>query len=165
ASQPLAMTLIFEYGLPESRSTKEWAEAWHSLGRYSAFDETYLSALEQLTDSFVRRGSDPNAPNGSALNQLRTNESVLNWIWQLREFSLRPDGFLAIAPVHNTPAEQLNNSPALRQFVLTNAEAIRSGAYEIPVSMRGGSSDALRYTWELDGVDPDTLSAFNEGTC
>jgi hypothetical protein len=165
ASPPLAMTVAFEYALPASRSPKQWAELWHALGAFSSYDEPYRAALEGVTNAFTKRGSNPSGIGGSALGQVRTNESALDWIWQQREFSLTPDGALTNRPVRNTPAQALNGSTALSEYVLANADAIRSEKYELPVALRAGSSDSLLYSWQIPGIDEATRSAFAAGTC
>ncbi len=164
-SAPLSMAIIFEYALPESKSLQEWARAWHALGKFSERDESYRVALEAITNSFVKRGSRPSAINGSAIAQIRTNENQLNWIWQLRQFELGSDGFLSLVPVFNTPAEQLNNSALLRDYVVENADAIRADTHILPISMRSGSADALRFTWVVPDVEPDLARAFAASTC
>lgn len=165
ASRPLPMTVVVEYTLPSSRTPQAWAEAWHELGKLGAFDETYRAALEQVTRSFTTRGSNPDGINGSALGQIRTNESALNWIWQLREFGLSSDGNLRLRPIRNTPVEALNNTPALREHVLSNREAILAKKYEMPLLMRAGAADQLLYTWNVPGVDEPLRRAFASGTC
>ncbi|WP_394841507.1 hypothetical protein LZC95_31085 [Pendulispora brunnea] len=165
ASKPLPMTVIFEYALPAERTAGQWAKAWHALGQFPSFDEGYRAALQSVTDGFSVRGAHPEGMAGSALGQVRTNEAILNWIWQLREFGLSSDGTLRLRPIWNTPAERLNGSAVLRDFVLSNADAIRSNNYEIPVSMRGGSVDSFRFAWNIPGVDAQTSKAFTEGTC
>lgn len=165
ASRALAMTLIFEYVLPESHTPKQWAETWHALGRHQAFDEAYRIELQSITDSFVERGARPGAVNDSALGQIRTNEVVLDWIWQLREFALSDDGSLQLKPVRNTPAQQLNTTDRLRDILNANAAAIRTNKYELPRTILAGSADALRYSWNVPGVDTETQRAFIAGTC
>lgn len=165
ASLARPMSVIFEYELPSSRTPKEWAETWHALGQFAAFDEPYRAALESVTNAFSSRNAAPGRPNGSSLAQIRTNESTLNWIWQLREFGLTKDGALALRPVRNTPAESLNSSTALRDWINTNQASILSSTHEIPSSMRAGSSDQLLYSWTVPGVDEKTRKAFAANTC
>lgn len=165
ASPALAMTLIVEYRLPDSRSPREWAQTWHALGKFSDHGEPYRQALQEVTDSFVKRNADPNRINGSALGQIRTNEATFNWIWQSRQFELDARGMLTLAPLRNTPGEELNNTPALREFVEANAQAIASKRYELTPSLRAGSSNNLLFHWEVPGVDPATRRAFAVGTC
>lgn len=165
ASHSMPMTVIFEYLLSEDRSVKEWAETWHKLGTYPAFDEDYKSALESVTKMFTERGARKNGVNGSALFHVRTNENALNWIWQLREFGLTPDGQLKQELVRNTPAEALNGSPTLVRWVQANSDAIKSGRFDLPPTLLGPVADQLLYTWRLPGVDEATRSAFASATC
>jgi hypothetical protein len=165
ASEPLAMTVIFEYHLATTRSTREWAETWHALGKIPGTGEEYRTALEGVTNAYSKRGSRPEGVNGSAIAQIRTNESYLNWIWQQREFGLGTDGLLHLQPTRNTPGEALNNPPQLATWLNDNRTAIMKGRYEIPGSMRSGSSDALQYRWTIPGVDDTTRLAFARGTC
>lgn len=167
ASTPLAMTIIFEFALPQTKTLVEWANMWHALGKFPAYDEAYKDALQRVTDAYVARGANPEGRNGSALAQLRSNESVFNWIWQLREFGIASDGRLRMRGVRNTPGRELDNAPALREFVNANAAAIRNNRFDLPASMRGPSADAVPqpYVWKLDGVDPETARAFTANTC
>jgi hypothetical protein len=165
ASHTMPMTVIFEYLLSEDRSIKEWAEAWHKLGTFPAFDEDYKSALEGVTKGFTERGVRKNGINGSALFHIRTNENALNWIWQLREFGLSSDGQLKQELVRNTPAEALNGSPALVRWVQANSVAVKSGRFDLPPALLGPVADQLLYTWRLPGVDEATRSAFATATC
>ena len=165
ASSPLAMSVIFEFALPASTSPREWAEKWHALGKFSSFDESYRAALEGVTRSFTSRGSDPLHVNGSAIGQVRTNESVLNWIWQQREFGLDSGGNLRLRPIRNTPAEAINGTPFLRDHVVKNREAILAKKYEMPAGMRAGAADQLQYVWSIPDVDEPLRKAFAGGTC
>ena len=165
ATLAMPMTVIFEYHLPESRTVTEWATAWHELGKHASFDEPFKADLEKLTTAFVGRGARPNGSNGSALNQIRTNESALNWIWQLREFGLTTDGRLRQRTVRNTPGEALNGSPRLSAWVTESSAAVRSGKFQIPAEFQAPSSDQLLFRWQLPGVDETTRVAFSSATC
>jgi hypothetical protein len=165
ASRALPMTVIFEYMLPETRSVKDWAEAWHGLAQFSTYDEPFRAALQQVTDGFTNRGMRPAGRNGSSIGQVRTNESALDWIWQQREFGLAEDGWLRMRPVRNTPAEALNNSTQLATWVTQNADAIKSKRFELPMSMRAASSDETLFVWQVPGVDEATRKAFASQTC
>ena len=159
------MTVIFEYALPNSRTPKAWSESWHHLGTHAAFDEAYKVELAQLTEEFVKRGASPERQNGSAIAQVRTNESAFNWIWQLRQFQLDATGALVLRPVSNTPGEGLNNSPQLRDFVLSNAEKIKKDEHVLPQYMLAGSADQLLFRWKVPNVDENTRIAFARSTC
>lgn len=165
AAAPLPMTINFEYALPETRTVAQWAEAWHALGQFPTFDEPFRAALQGVTDGFTERGARNTATGGSALAQVRTNESALNWIWQLREFAIDTTGALRLRPLRNTPAAALNNSDTLRDYVVANAEAIKKNRFEMPLSLRAGSADQLLYSWSLPSVDETTRKAFAANTC
>lgn len=165
ATPAMPMTFIFEYLLPETRTLTEWANAWHDLGKHSSFDESFRVDLEKVTNGFVKRGSRPNGINGSSLNQIRTNESALNWIWQLREFGLTSDGRLLQRTVRNTPGEALNGGPVLAKWVNDNAVDIRKGKFQMPTNLQAPASDQLLFRWRLPGVDEPTRVAFSAATC
>jgi len=165
ASAPAPMSLIFEYALPDSKTPKEWVAAWHQLGTHPAFDEDYKKDLEVLTESFVKRDAAPSRTNGSALSQVRTNESAFNWIWQLREFHLDPVGSLRLAPTDNTPGESLNGSDVLRQFIMSNADAIKADQMVLPGSYAAGSANQFVVRWTFPGVDENIRVAFAKQTC
>ncbi len=165
ASSSATLTVAFEYALPESLPLRDWLDAWHHLGTHAAFDEGYKQELTRLTDRFVARGAAPAHTNGSAIAQIRTNESEFNWIWQLREFHLTNDGALRMNTLANTPGESLNNSAALRAFVVANADKIKSDTHVVPSSMLAGSADQLLYRWNVPGVDEPTRLAFARSTC
>ena len=164
-SPPMPMTVNFEYRLPASRTPKEWATAWHALGAFTETGEPYRAALQSVTDSFATRGANPSGTSGSALAQVRSNESALDWIWQQREFQLDATGSLTLAPVRNTPGESLNNTTALSQWVSSNADAIMANNFEIPIAFLGGSSDTFLFNWQLPSVDESLRHAFAAETC
>lgn len=157
ASPAAPMTVIFEYALPDTMSDAKWAESWHALGSFPSYDEGYKSALAEITERFVA--------HKEALSQTRTNESATNWIWQMRQFSIKGTGALELAPTSDTPISALNKSPALTAFVKNNAEAIRNDFYTVPPSMLGGSTNNFLFRWSVDGVDEPTRRAFSAGTC
>lgn len=165
ASKDFPLSVIFEYRLPTTRSMADWAKVWHSLGQHQAFDESFRAELETLTSSFVKRGANPAAANGSALAQIRSNESLFNWIWQVREFAPDATGQLRMRPLRNTPAAQLNESPILRDFITQNADAIQKNRFEMPEAMRAGSADEVQFSWSIPGVDEPLRKAFASNTC
>jgi hypothetical protein len=163
-SKPAPMTVIFEYALPVTRTVKQWAESWHQLGTHPAFDESYKADLENLTNMFSVRGAAPDRPLGNAIAQVRTNESVLNWIWQLREFQLQ-SGQLVVHGTANTPFDALNSSDKLAGWAKENSAAIKSGKFSVPQAFLGGSASQFLFTWSLPGVDEDTRRGFASQTC
>lgn len=118
------MNVILEYGNPETNKcdVKQKAKDWIALSSYdwnnqSEFDD-YLAALQQLTDDVTSANANPNQPNGSAINQVRTNEKLLAatghnaWAgadWELRQYELDVNtGQLTNAPVTNVPFSDEN---------------------------------------------------------
>lgn len=144
----LPATAILEYGL-EANSEEEllaWAEAFHELGALE-FGEQYNQKLVALTNRFTHRGAVAGKPNGSALNQLRTNELPFGSPWQLREFRLSAEtGLLEPATVAQTPVDELDGTATFAEFVNRNEAAILDGSYQVPLefageAFRGGASN------------------------
>lgn len=158
-STVLPMAVVLEYALGDQLTTKQWAEAWHHLGSFPDFDDTYKAALESVTNGFVTRGS------GSTLGQVRTNESALFWIWQLRQFRLGQDGELHLTTMRNTPHASLNGSKVLQEYITMNADAIEADHYIVPAFLLGGAADELQFTWSFPGMSEKTRRAFATGTC
>lgn len=139
-------TVIFEYGIPK-RSCPEvvaFAKQWHDLGTQTPGTSTYNTALQAITDQFAVANAAPAKPNGSALNQLRTNELALGLFpWELREFNV--DGTshqLQLTTVKQEPAKKhnrvLNPAPTpadiqrLVNFINTNEANVINNRYEVP---------------------------------
>lgn len=165
AAPPLRMTTIFEYDLPSSngRNIRYWAERWHSLGKHSDFSAAFLDEVADVTQEFTARDVTPGAPNGSALNQVRTNEIDLDWLWDLREFHLTDAG-LRLGSTHNTPDKSLNNSRELTEFANANRSDILLNRHATPSMITGGA--AIPDTrWHLPGASEDVRHAFARNTC
>jgi hypothetical protein len=172
----LPFTVIFEYGLvaTDRAGVKAWAERWHSLGGL-AFGPQFNSTLQQVTDRFSSRNADPLKPNGSSLNQLRTNEIALANPWQLREFQVQPSGRLENVTVKQSPDTALitANPSLLSKMVNDNAAAIRDGTVTIPekiggTAVIGGTSDVVgnNFFWpRLSISDNDLRHDFGMLTC
>ncbi len=129
------MNVILEYGNVETDKcdVKQRALDWMHLSELNMEEglETYLAALEVLTNKVTDAGVKPSKPNGSAINQVRSNEKLLfelsgnggvtptgweNADWQLRQFELNSQGFLVNAPVTNVPLTSNNFAPNIEQF-------------------------------------------------
>jgi len=159
--------LIFEYGLDAAvcGDVLRWANQWHALGTIP-FGPNYNAALQKVTDRFTRIGASPAKPNGSALNQARTNDFFLAAPWELREFTLRaaggPVSSLLMNTVAQTPADSHQHSALFANFV--NA----GPPFDVPLTwlftaFRGGASTHfLNFNW--DGPPPPCTSipAFND---
>ncbi|MEP7231627.1 MAG: hypothetical protein ABI691_15305 [Ginsengibacter sp.] len=76
---PLSFTVIFEYGIPKSKcaTVKAFAQQWVDLKTMVPGSAPYNAALETITNQFAGAGVASGKPNGSALNQIRTNEIAL----------------------------------------------------------------------------------------
>jgi len=162
---------ILEYGLDARACTdvQTWANAWHALGSIP-FGPSYNAALQQITDQFSRIGASPNKPNGSALNQARTNDFFLLQPWELREFKLAVDTRTSPAPltevtVAQTPANSRQHTQHLADYINQETPAILAGQHVIPLSFqnlpfRGGASPhSLDFNW--DGPQPPNCGAIN----
>ena len=119
------MNVILEYGNVESEkcNVKQRAQDWIDLSDLNMDEglDEYLSALELLTNTVTDAGAKPGNPNGSAINQVRSNEQLMaeliggpgatGWRsanWQLRQFELNEQGLLVNAPVTNVPYDNNN---------------------------------------------------------
>jgi hypothetical protein len=170
AGAPLPFTVIFEYEqLAKDRETlRGWAQAWHALGDKS-FGAEYNAALQQITDRFSGKDKAPSKPNGSPLNQIRTNEIALANPWELREFHI-VSGKLQEVPTLQSPDNSLQNTAKLAKFINDNEVAILDRKFTIPAQFEGapflaGSSLVPRgFFWRAPGVNNNEarhIVAFN----
>lgn len=141
---PGGFTVIFEYELPASdmRTLGDWAMQWKRLGAYPLGSPDYNRTLEDLTRRFADRNRAPGMPNGSALNQIRSNEVALGIPWELREFVLDPrSGFLRQGTVALTPDTlRLNGTPQLATIINRQGGAIAAGTGELAPEWFAASS-------------------------
>lgn len=166
-------TVIFEYGIDRRGcAIRDWGRQWYNLRNYVLGSAAYNNALQAITDQFTAAGVAPHKPNGSALNQLRTNEVELllgvstNPVWELREFRIGGDppgaanpGQLEEVTVKQTPDLSLNRTPLLTAYVNSNTPSILTETHNVPLTFqwqpfRGGSSLAPRNP--LAAVDVNT---------
>jgi hypothetical protein len=118
-----SMTLIMEYALPLKApldTPAKWAAKWHELdtldpvGAPAAFN----AKLQEITDMFSVRNAFVGRPNGSAIDQIRSNEIQLGSPWQLREFNMNAAGQMLPATTKNSPNRAaIDNSQVLLDFV------------------------------------------------
>jgi hypothetical protein len=171
---PLQFTLIVEYGLPATTEADVlgWANAWHALGAHPFPSEEYNAALEALTLRFSGRGVAPSKPNGSALDQLRTNEIALSFQWELREFGLSAStGLLSEKTVALTPDLGLNGTTALADFTNANEAAILADTDTLPDQFEGapflgGSIFNNLTSWSAPGiVNNEARFQLSSNTC
>ena len=148
------MSVILEYGIDRKGclGVKSWAQQWVNLSSLPLGSAAYNAALEAITEQFAKAGAAPGKVNGSALNQLRTNEFLppQTGPWELREFKLTPgreDPFVATGAliettVKQTPDEVLNNRPTLRNYINANCGPLAAGTHVVPLNFPRDPADA-----------------------
>jgi hypothetical protein len=163
---PMEFVVIFEYGQPAAtlEAIHSWALAWHTVGGHE-FGPIYNASLEMVTTAFVGLGADPSKPNGSSINQIRTNEIALDGPWELREFRVQEDGQLAQVSCKQEPGDEMKNSPELAEWINANEEDVLSGTHEVPATMLGPAAP-VSGLWAPEGVNnPDARHNFGLNTC
>src|SRR5258706_1924789 len=122
------MTLIMEFALPlvaPLDTPAKWAAKWHELDTIdpATAPATFAAKLQEITDKFTIRNAFVGRPNGSAINQIRTNEIRFTTFtfWQLREFNMGSNGFMAPATTKLSPNwDFMNRSQEMRDFISQN---------------------------------------------
>jgi hypothetical protein len=174
STQKTLFTVIFEYSLQANSlgQIRDWAKAWHHLGTLPNFDETYLATLQRITDAYAGGGIAPSRVNGSALNQLRTDEIALAFPWELREFGLSTtDGSLKPTTVQVTPDISFNGTATLAAFLTANRAAILATNHAIPQDFQGASFRAAaslndKPRWNAPGFENGKVRfLFGLATC
>jgi hypothetical protein len=146
------MGVILEFGVNKPNTCdarKAWVQQWIDLRTLTIGSSAYNQALQNITDQFSLCGSNPNRPNQSSLDQIRTNEITLSptipGIWEMREFILDPNGngFLKENTVAQNAADkynaQVNNADVQRMvaYVNQNSAAIRRDSFSLPLTWQG----------------------------
>ncbi len=163
---PLEFVIIFEYGQRAEtvEDIQDWAHAWHGLSAHE-FGPDYNASLEAVTTAFTGAGADPSKPNGSSINQIRTNEIALDGPWELREFRVQPDGHLAQVSVKQEPGDGLKSAPELAEWINDNEEDVLASTHVVPAEMLGPAA-AVTGLWAPVGVEnPDARHSFALNTC
>lgn len=138
--QPKPFAVIFEYGVPPKScfGLKNYAQQWRNLSGLALGSPAYNAALQAITDPIVVHGAGGTKPNGSALNQLRTNENFLNPRWELREFRINAASrLLEQTTTKQTPISTFNNGTALRDYINNNQAAILNSTYVVDLLLNG----------------------------
>lgn len=147
------MAVILEYGVDRKGcfGVRDWAQQWVNLSALP-FGPAYNAALEAITEQFAKAGAAPNKINGSAINQVRTNEFLppITAPWELREFKLTPgreDPFVATGQLEQTTVKQtpdriLNNRPTLADFINGNCGPLAAGTHIVPLGFPRDPADA-----------------------
>lgn len=123
-----ALSLIIEFALPLKApldSPAKWAAKWHELDSIDPATQAvaFSAKLQEITDQFTVRNAFVGRPNGSAVNQIRTNEIRFTTFgfWQLREFNMGSNGFMAPATTKESPNwDFINAAPEMRDFINAN---------------------------------------------
>jgi len=163
--QPLPFTVIFEYGIQSSgcADQRKWAQQWADLSSI-LFGDDYNAALEAITEQFASANAAPDKPNGSALNQLRTNEIALGSPWELREFKIFDSDsdahLLREVTVNQTPDLSLNGTDTLVEYALAHSAEIVADRDAVPLefpfgsSFLGGNAPApgVQFFWSGPGI-------------
>jgi hypothetical protein len=164
-------TVIFEFGIPirDCAALLSFQNSWRNLSD-QPFGAAFNERLEKITNVFTGAGADPSKPNGSALNQLRTNEIAHSSLisgapfWQLREFFLPPVGIIGGSLLKNTttkleamakyngailPPITTGNTAAdittLANFVNANTAAIEANNYTVPEIVTGSGGGPVNF--------------------
>jgi hypothetical protein len=177
---PLRFTVIFEFGVKASgcKNIRAWAQKWTNLPT-PVGSAAYNAALEAITEEVVKAGADPDKPNGSALNQLRTNDFAAAPRWELREFRIfstdSDAGHLRMVTIKQTPDFTLRGvaNTQVRDYVNTNAATIKLDKHVVPLDFPAGTpflGAATQYDnntiWNQTGItDREARHHFSLNTC
>ncbi len=150
-TQALQFTVILEYGIPRHTASARhhWARRWLKLNDFVPGTPEFNRRLERITEIFAGRDAEPSKPNGSALNQLRTDEIAIGLIsspikpWELREFRLSDSdydegGMLEEVTVKQNPDRATYITPgspgnlALGDWINANAAAVKANLHTVP---------------------------------
>jgi hypothetical protein len=170
-------TVIFEYGVKRDscESIQEWATRWKNLDLLELGSPEYNEKLEGLTQEVVTANANPDKANGSSLNQLRTNDFVLDRPWELREFQIgdgRSTGYLKDVTTKQTPDASINGTDLLTEFINQNETDLLTGSHVVPETFLGHSflGGGIEYDssdfWNSDGINNnDARHQFSLATC
>ncbi len=176
-------TVIFEYGVPlqQCSAIRNYGMQWAELEDHALGSPSYNAALQAITDQFTSAGAAPTKPNGSALNQLRSNDFPITSPWELREFHLNPNTHwfdtvsTALTPHFDSYTNTGFLSPVLTQFINQNANDILLERHEIPLSfnsfpfLTGSAMNPFLSqgpkTWIVPGTNSEARHKFALNTC
>lgn len=133
----MPFTVILEYGVPlrGCSAAKDYAADWIALGNAQPGTPEYNEALQTITDRVTAANAAPAKPNGSAINQIRTNEIALGIPWQLRQFEIPPgESLLKLVSTAQTPHEDYDQTPLLARFMDERRAQILGDRHVVPAS-------------------------------
>lgn len=140
---PQSGVIIFEFGVNKSgKELKDYADKWVKLSTFTVGSTDYNELLEEITNEIIASGKNPSKPNGSNLNQLRTDDISLGNGWELREFNINPTThFLENVTIKQEPAGKYNIDQAmqavLNDYANKNERQIEKNRYNIPLQFDG----------------------------
>jgi hypothetical protein len=135
--QPTPFAVILEYGVPPMScpALKAYAQKWQALTGMTPGTPAYNAALQAITDPITKHGAMPSKPNGSAINQVRTNEISLAAPWELREFRVDATHLLRETTTKQTPIGTFNDTAVFTAQANANAAAILNHTYVVPLTI------------------------------
>jgi hypothetical protein len=135
--QPTPFAVILEYGVPPMScpQLKAYASKWQALTGMTPGTPAYNAALQAITDPITKHGAMPSKPNGSAINQVRTNEISLAAPWELREFRVDATHQLRETTTKQTPIGTFNDTATFTAQANANAAAILNHTYVVPLTI------------------------------
>jgi hypothetical protein len=178
----LPATVIFEFNLPaaDQAAFNQWAADWHALGALTLGSAAYNDALGKIVDRFTATGN---------LLRFRTNEVAFDpatdndfaAVEQFREFRVNAAGALFdMVPVALTPANAVDGTTALADFINQNEAAILAGTHTVPLTFGGapfqggavfgppnqqGATGPMGF-WKAPGIlNNDARERFSVNTC
>lgn len=173
--------VIFEFGVNKTRcsSIQKYAQQWIDLAALPFPSSTYNDALQKITDQFAGANTNASKPNGSSLNQLRTNELALGVSpWELREFAIDAVSHqLKEVTTKREPQIPYNGSgvpatpmiKAFGEFVNTNEQRVIKDQMDLPDDLLvggvktpflGGKAhtlDAFSFHWDAGDSVPGRI--------
>ncbi len=173
-------TIIFEYGvnIQGCSNVRAYAQQWSNLSTLTLGSDAYNAALQAITDQFTAANTNPSKPNGSSINQIRTNEISLGPGWELLEFNICDpadpvmSGCVASNLVNTTVKmepqlrfneDQLGNTEALSQIFADwlnglAPSSVLNNNYDVPVvepvsgeeflGARSVPNFSINYNWD-----------------
>jgi hypothetical protein len=150
AAAALRMTVIFEFGDPTLNcvGTAARANQWIHLSSDVLPSAQFNTDLQAITDTVTVVNAAPSKPNGSALDQLRTNEIVSAVPWQLREFGLTaPFSSLQSSTIKQTPDPNLFRfgSPTTALFWENNVPSILCESHSVPATTASPDAGTVNF--------------------
>lgn len=139
---PKEMTIIFEFKIPAvtKDSYNYWRDEFLSLS-YLSFGEHFNNKLSSMYKKVV---------NSKNLNQVRTNDFFLDFIWEMREFKLQNDKLKQVVTAQN-PDLTHNLSVPFYTWIKENEKKIMNLSYRIPQKFLAPSSllETELFQWDF----------------